>query len=172
MKVRTLLAAATLCLSAVGAWAIPTGSYSAVISGTSFYEQQYTFGSELGFDWWAETNAQPGSFVQGDSYDVLAVQAGGAFTYLGQVDFFYSTNAWAHANLAVPLALQGTTANLRFSLNDYPPTTDPVVYLRYIGVPDGDDGDNFKPIPEPSSLLLLGSGMLGFLGMRKMKKAA
>ena len=142
-------------------------TYEALVTEASPYDKILTLGSALEFDYWFEMGITPPPYNGSQGFDVLFVQEGGAFTFVGQVASYDSSTSWQHANLVVPVALVGVTGNVHFGVNDFDPNTDPSVYLNNVG------GNNFdgdaSTIPEPGTMILLGSGLVGMAAFARKR---
>jgi hypothetical protein len=125
------------------------------------YQTEMTLGRTLNLDYWWEMGDEPPSYQQGYMFDVLALQGGEGWQYLGQIDTYGSSTAWENTSLAVPEGLWGTETEVRFVLTDYDPETLPAVYLRNVST---------TPAPEPYTVLLFGCGLIGFVGLRRKFK--
>ena len=121
--------------------------------------QSYTFTAQgaawISFNYWWQMGVSPPPYQQGYDFDVLALQGGSGWQYIGQIDAYSSSTGWDTATFTLPESLQGAGTEIRFVLNDYPPETDPVLYLRAITT------------LEPTTMLLLGFGLFGLVGFRR-----
>jgi hypothetical protein len=125
--------------------------------GADYYTEM-TLGRTIDFDYWWEMYNEPPPYQQGYMFDVLALQGGEGWQYIGQIDTYGSSTDWGTTSLAVPENLWGTETEVRFVLNDYSPQTSPAVYLRDVRT---------GPVPEPSMVYLIGFGLIGFLALRR-----
>jgi hypothetical protein len=79
-----------------------------------------------------------------------------------ELNFGGSSDQWETASFGVPEWSRGTEAQIMFRAFDFGQVTDPTVYLRNIG-------SNTAPVPEPATILLLGTGLVGLIGFSRKK---
>jgi len=161
MKKILVVLSILMVVFSVNAYAAPVTFEGKAIVGTPF-QKTLTLGATLDFDYWFVMGIAPPS---SGSWDVLFTQdASAGYAFIGQVDSFNDSPDWISASINVPVGLQGLTGLIVFGVNDFGPTTNPTVYLNNVGGPTN--------VPEPSTLLLLGSGLLGLVGYgrRQFKK--
>ena len=143
---------------------LTTCSYALeVVTVSSPYYETLLLGGTLDFDYWFVTDVEPGSY-SGQSFDVLYAHTTGDWHWFGQVGTYYPSTNWQSASFGVPDWLQGIEREIRFSVSDFGPETDPVVVLRDISSPVAD------PVPEPATMLLLGSGLLGLAALGRARR--
>lgn len=138
--------------------------YHDVVAATpdqSYYYTTTGWGPvSISFDYWWEMGMTPPPYQSGLNFDVLALQGGDGWQYIGQFDAYNSSTDWATAVFSLPGKFDPGT-QLRFVLNDYYPESNPIVYLRNISI---------TYVPEPTTLLLLGLGLIGLAGVRRKFK--
>jgi hypothetical protein len=127
--------------------------YDALVTSEFDYTMAVTLRPMILFDYWWEMGDEPPSYEPGHMFDVMVLQAGEGWQYLGQIDAYGSSTGWQMAMLGVPENLWGTDAQVRFVLNDYDPETRPRVYLRNVSV------------PEPSTMALMGVAFIWLIGL-------
>ena len=113
------------------------------------------------FDYWWQIDSMPPDYIPGEHlFDVLALQGGEGWQFIGQIAAYESFTAWLTASLAVPEELWGMKTQIRFVLTDYDPETNPTVYLM-----------NVSGVSEPSTILLFGTALFGLLGFRRKSRS-
>ena len=138
-------------------------SFQLIFSGTdSAWLYDDTFSSQLSqlvsvqFWWWEWTEWDPTALLSGESDN-----GAGLHTY----------NFSTHLLLSGDLVNENPNGEIAFCLNEnsgwLSDNTNTRLYLDNVVV---DDGNGSAPVPEPATLLLLGSGLLGLAGFRKRNK--
>ena len=146
------------------AWAVRDGDTGPSASVDSPFYTTMVLGQTISFDYYWLMGEDPSPY-NGQSFDVLALQGGAGWKYIGQIAAYNSSTDWLTAMIAVPQEFWGLETQIRFVLSDFGPETDPTVYLRNIS--------SSQPVPEPASMLLFGSGVIVFGNYfrRRLKKS-
>lgn len=141
------------------AWAVRNGDYGPSVSTTQNYLTDFlTLGDTFSFDYWWEMGTEPTNF----NFDILFFNGTEWETFGWELNFGGSSDGWETASFYVPEWARGTEAQMIFSLLDWGQQTDPTVYLRNIS-------SNSAPVPEPATLILLGTGLLGLAGASNIR---
>jgi hypothetical protein len=148
-----LLAAAAVCVSAQSAWALPWEGWVTCSDG---FSKEMLLGRQLFFNYQSINAQNPPSGGQGDVLWVTTESG----VVIGQVtENGGSYPDWDNAVMDIPESIRFTTQKLLFSTQDLGPLTVPHWVLNGVS----------SPVPEPATLLLLGSGLLGLAGFRKRR---
>ena len=134
----------------------PTGYGTPTVTPNNPIAFHFLLGQTFFFDYYWKMGINPPPYQPGYQFDVLALQAGEGWQFIGQIDAYGNSTGWQRALFQVPDNLQGQEVDVRFVLTDYDPTTDPIVFL-----------DHINSLPEPYIFLLLGSGFVGLVGFRR-----
>ena len=102
-------------------------------------------GQQLCFDYMWDV----GSDTTSGPWDAFNLHIWAGPTWLGSY-YSNSDSGWLSGCVDIPSGYWYTDTQLRFSVDDFGQDTDPVVHLK-----------NLQPIPEPSTLILLGGGLAG-----------
>jgi len=134
--------------------------WDATVTTTESYLTNYlTLGDTFTFDYWWEMGVEPTDF----NLDILFFR-GTQWEALGwNLNFDGTSDQWQSASFWVPEWARGIDAQIMFSVLDLGQNTDPTVYLRNIG------SSSTAPVPEPATLILLGTGLLGLAGASRKK---
>lgn len=124
-----------------------------------FMTDLLTLGDNFTFDYWWEMGMDPTE----SNLDVLFFNGTDWETFGWQFNFSGSSDQWATASFYVPEWARGTAAQIMFRVFDFGQATDPTLYLSSI---------NSAPAPEPSTMILLGTGLVGLVaaGRKKNKR--
>ena len=142
------------------AWAVRDGDYGPSVSEDQTFTTDYlTLGSEFTFDYWWEMENEP---TEGN-FDVLFFNGTEWETFGWELNFFGSSDGWQSASFWVPEWAQGLDVQIQFSVFDFGDDTNPTVYLNNIG------SNGTAPVPEPTTVILLGTGLIGIAGLRRKR---
>jgi len=143
-----------------GAFALREGDTGPSASVGSDYVANLILGNTFSFDYWWQMEQEPTGF----NMDIFFLRDNSWHLLGGDINFDRSSSAWENISLVVPHELQGMQTQIRFSVYDLGEYTDPTVYLRNIA------SNGTAPVPEPATMLLLGTGLIGLAGFRKKFK--
>jgi hypothetical protein len=158
-KTLALAVLVVFVLCAPSAWAIPDpyNPNFRVTVGTS-YETQITLGSTFSFDyWWDIYSPVP----QGQPWAALyLLDRTGQQVTLWSTYQNQSSTAWQSTGAIQIAAQQQGLQTIRWEVQDFGfQNPDPIVWVRYTA-----------SVPEPTTLLLMGLGLIGLAGVRRIKK--
>ena len=154
--------------SLLNAWAVHDGDlgqgtnedyWPSVTTDKTYLTDFITLGDTFSFDYFWEMGTEPTNF----NFDALFFNGTEWETFGWQLNFSGSSTDWASASFYVPTWARGQSVQIKFSLFDLGQETDPTVYLRNIA-------STSAPVPEPSTLLLFGSGLAGFAAMGRKRR--
>jgi len=141
------------------AWAVRDGDYGPSVTTTETYLTDYlTLGDTFTFDYWWEMGMEPTD----NNFDILFFNGTGWETFGWELNFGGSSNGWETASFYVPEWARGQDTQIMFNLYDFGQETNPTVYLNNIR-------SSAAPVPEPTTIVLLGAGLVGLLGASRKK---
>lgn len=128
-----------------------------IVTTDQYFMTDYlTLGYNFTFDYWWEMGMEP----TGPNLDVLFFNGTDWETFGWQFNFDGSSDQWETASFYVPEWARGSEAQIMFRVFDLGQVTDPTLYLS---------GISSSPVPEPSTMILLGTGLVGLIGVGRKK---
>ncbi|MBC2736574.1 MAG: PEP-CTERM sorting domain-containing protein [Desulfobacteraceae bacterium] len=127
-----------------------------VTESESYLTDYILLGDTFTFDYWWEMGTEPTDF----NLDILFFRGTEWETLGWTLNFNGDSEQWLSASFWVPQWARGLEAQIRFSVFDLGQDTDPTVYLANIG-------SNSAPVPEPSTIILMGLGLVGLASLKR-----
>lgn len=140
-----------------------TGIVEGLVTPGYSYYTELLLGESISFDYWWEMGEDPPPY-SGQPFDVLALQGDGGWQYIGQLSQYEASKEWNNQKISIPQNLRGKKTQIRFVVNDFGSVTDPTAYLKNI------KSDYITPVPEPTTMLLFGLGLIGLVVLRRQSK--
>lgn len=130
-----------------------------VTTTDTFISDHLTLGDTFSFDYWWGMGMDPTD----GNLDILIFNDTEWESFGWELSFDENSDGWQTASFYVPEWARGQEAQIMFRVFDFGQETDPILYLNNIS-------SNSAPVPGPSTIILLGGGLIGFVGTARKGK--